>query len=168
MTGEFQIVGAEPEAAGSMPRIQARAVRAMTEGVYGAAVLEEWASSLTGPHLVGLTERMRAGTEAALLAATKDEGIVGFGSLIPASSRLRTFYVDPAFSGRGAGSAILLALVEKARGLGLTHLSLGSSLNAVALYQRHGFAIDREGSYVLPSGASMRCVYMTKLIAGRN
>jgi GNAT superfamily N-acetyltransferase len=165
MAGGFQIVVAQPEDAGSMLQIQALAVRAMTEGVYEAATLEEWASSLTGRHVQGLTERMRAGTEEALLAVTKDEGVLGVGSIVPASSRLRTLYVDPTFSGRGVGTAILLALLEKAKGRGLTHLSLESSLNAVAFYQRHGFAIDQEGSYVLPSGTSMRCAYMTKLIA---
>ncbi len=91
-----------------MLRIQAAAVRALTEGAYDTAVLEEWANSLTAHHLERLTKRMRAGTEAALLATTKEEGVVGFGSIVLASSRLRTLYVDPDFNGHGVGTAILL------------------------------------------------------------
>jgi putative acetyltransferase len=166
MTAEFEIAAALPEDAASLLKLQTRAVQAIKHGVYDSTIIEEWAGSLTTHHLEALTDRLRTGSEEALKVITAKEGLAGFGSIVPATSRLRTLYVDPAHSGRGIGTAILTGLIAKAERHGLTHLSLESSLNAVKFYQQHGFAIDREGTYALPSGASMRCVFMTRLIGG--
>jgi GNAT superfamily N-acetyltransferase len=141
------------------------AVRAVPEGFYDASTLEAWAGSLTKHHVERLAERIRAEAEVALLAVTKDGGVIGFGSIVPASNRLRTLYVDPVAKGQGVGTVILQALIEKAKAYGLTHLALESSCNAVAFYRHHGFAVEREAVYILPSGENMRCIHMTKAIA---
>jgi GNAT superfamily N-acetyltransferase len=165
MTRGFQIVEARPEDAGHMLRIQLIAVRAVPEGFYDASTLEAWAGSITAHHAERLAERIRLGIEKALLAVSQDGSVIGFGSIVPASSRLRTLYIDPDAKGQGAGTAILKALIESAKAHGLTQLALESSLNAIAFYGHHGFSVECEADYVLPSGMSMRCVHMRKVIA---
>lgn len=52
----------------------------------------------------------------------------------------------PAARGAGAGSAIVEALVEQARGEGLATLSLVAVNDSVAFWRRHDFAVMEESS----------------------
>lgn len=54
--------------------------------------------------------------------------------------RVRGMATDPAHRGRGAGSAILAALVEHAREQGATRVWCNARTPAVSLYERAGFA----------------------------
>jgi L-amino acid N-acyltransferase len=64
------------------------------------------------------------GSKSLLLVAEAEEGVIGWGRLLPWSRRGLTstvedlVYVDPLLQGRGVGKALLGRLVEEARAIG--------------------------------------------------
>jgi L-amino acid N-acyltransferase YncA len=75
--------------------------------------------------------------------------VVGWGSLNPFSPRKAydhvadfSLYVERAWRGKGVGSRLLAALIERARGLGFHKLVLAAfpwNAAGMALYLKHGF-----------------------------
>lgn len=80
-----------------------------------------------------------------LVAYDSDGGAVGCGGLRrldDATAEIKRMYVRPAARGRGTGRALLAALEDHARGLGvsLLHLETGDrQTEAVALYTAAGY-----------------------------
>jgi predicted GNAT family N-acyltransferase len=64
---------------------------------------------------------------------------VGTGRLLP-DGHIGRMAVLPEARGAGVGSAILIALLERARSLGLKRVELSSQTRAARFYERHGFA----------------------------
>ena len=92
-------------------------------------------------------ERISAGSDH-LVIAYEDSEPIGFGFLIARPGPLFAHWmtitrlmVDPARRGRGYGSALLNALHEAARGLGLEqiHLSVRGGTGTERFYERHGY-----------------------------
>ncbi len=84
----------------------------------------------------------------------------------PDTGRVGGMWVDPPCRGRGAGQALLDALLAWARGLGLSHLELWvteGNASALALYRKAGFvetgAVDR-----LPSNPRLQTIQMARCI----
>ena len=79
------------------------------------------------------------------LVAELDGAPVGCAGLRPSgdgTAEVKRMYVDPAARGRGVARALLAALVEHARGQGLTRLQLETGTEqpeAVALYESEGW-----------------------------
>jgi len=75
--------------------------------------------------------------------------VVGWGSLNPFSPRTAydhvadfSLYVERGWRGKGVGTGLLAALIERARGLGYHKMVLAAfpwNAAGMALYQRHGF-----------------------------
>jgi GNAT superfamily N-acetyltransferase len=97
-----------------------------------------------------------AGTVAVFLVARDAGGTaVGCGGLRllgPGSGEVKRMYVDPAARGTGVATALLRALEDHARELGITRLLLETGTgqpDAIRFYQREGYEpIDAYGPYV--------------------
>ena len=84
---------------------------------------------------------------AVVLTARDNQRLLGIGalkSIEPHHGELKSMHTIAAARGKGVGGALLVALMDKARALGHTHLSLetGSAdefAAARALYANHGF-----------------------------
>ncbi len=75
------------------------------------------------------------------LVAEMDGQVIGCGALHimwEDLAEVRTLAVDPAFTGRGVGSALLAALVERARGVGVKRVFCLTFM--VRFFEAHGFA----------------------------
>jgi putative acetyltransferase len=75
---------------------------------------------------------------------------VAVAQLDVAAGVLRALFVDAALQGQGVGRALLAAVEARARAAGCSHLRGAMSLNAVAFYERAGFA-SRGGPALLRS-----------------
>jgi putative acetyltransferase len=108
------------------------------------------------------------------LAALIEGKVIGWASLHPAEQRRRAHAasigmgVHDAYAGRGAGRALLAALLEQAdRWLNFSRIELtvwSDNARAIALYERAGFA--REGvlrSYAFRDGAYVDALTMARL-----
>jgi putative acetyltransferase len=91
----------------------------------------------------------------AFLLATRAGTPVGCGAvrrIAQGTGEIKRMYVVPAERGRGLGRALLTALEDEARSLGLSRLFLETGARqhaAVAMYERAGFSrVDPYGEYV--------------------
>lgn len=74
------------------------------------------------------------------LVAEVDGRPAGFGTLegVPPYGELGMLFVDPGLLGRGIGTVLLAALVERARKEGFHRLSIDADPHAEAFYLAHG------------------------------
>jgi len=70
--------------------------------------------------------------------------------------------VSPKFQGKGLGSKLVLAAIQKAKEIGATRLYLISNTKletAIALYKKHGFQTESLGQHPLYSRANITMSY---------
>lgn len=98
----------------------------------------------------------------AFLLARLDGEVVGCGAVRivePGTAELKRMFALPSARRRGVGRAILRALEDEARRLGVTRLVLETGIRqaeAIALYRAHGFTeIPPFGEYVLSAATSV-------------
>ncbi len=120
------------------------------ERIYRAGIA---AGNATFEHTVPSWEWWRASRleEPCLVARGQSGEVFGWAALTPASSRPVyrgvaevSIYVDPAYSRRGVGRALLLALVEVSERAGLWTLRAGifpENLASIALHESCGFRL---------------------------
>lgn len=122
------------------------------------AVLEDRRAS-GFPFLVGMIEGALA-------------GYGSFGEFRPHDGYVRTvehsIYVDPGFRRRGVATALLLRLIEAARGLG-KHVMIGAitadNAASIALHVRHGFIeTGRLPELGFKFGRTLDLVFMQRLL----
>jgi N-acetylglutamate synthase-like GNAT family acetyltransferase len=154
---------ARPDDAAGILAVRDVAIRGSAAAVYGIDVAADWASRRESDTAATLAELIGSGSELVIVARVAGR-IVGFGAIAPATGELRALYVAPEQGRRGVASRILATLEAHARRLGMTELHLNASLNAEALYRRHGYAALGRGEHPLPSGRTMTCVRMRKVI----
>jgi GNAT superfamily N-acetyltransferase len=75
---------------------------------------------------------------------------------------LRAVYVSGEFAKLGLGKAILNVIEKRALELGLSKLSMHSSLTAEPFYLKNGYRKLDEITHTLSTGVQMRAVAMTK------
>jgi GNAT superfamily N-acetyltransferase len=97
-------------------------------------------------HLADATARMRPGTDAA---------------------RIRAFFVHPDHARQGLGSRLLAACEQAARAAGFTRAEMVATLAGEKLYSRHGWVTERPYDEILPGGAALPVIRMTKRLDGR-
>jgi predicted GNAT family N-acyltransferase len=91
------------------------------------------------------------------LAETADGTAIGTGRLMP-DGRIGRMAVLAAWRGRGVGGAILAALRDEARRLGMRETHLHAQSHARAFYEKHGYRA--EGDEYVEAGIPhvlMRC-----------
>jgi ribosomal protein S18 acetylase RimI-like enzyme len=108
-----------------------------------------------------------------VLVAEADGRVVGYGKIehptpLPASDHVwhvTGLAVDPAFEGRGAGSALMEALMELARERGGSRMTLrvfGPNERARRLYERLGFEVEGvlRGEFMVGDGELVDDLFM--------
>jgi len=90
--------------------------------------------------------------------------IIGFGSIVPNNSELRALHVLAEHGRKGVGRAIVDQLESWAREAGVKDLRLDASINAIAFYEAIGFISLERGEHRTPSGLSMACMRMSKIL----
>lgn len=99
------------------------------------------------------------------VVAEREGRIEGFGQLDEQEGEVEAIYVSPSASGRGAGSAILQHLEERAGQCGLQELKVRSTLNAESFYARHGYQHLALIRYRLVPSLMLNCVEMRKRLS---
>ena len=100
-----------------------------------------------------------------ILVALKDGesgDLLGFGELSETYNEVRRLYVLPDIAGQGVGAQLLLALEAAARDRGIVKMRLDASLNAIAFYQKQGYAEMGRGETLSESGVSSSYERMEK------
>jgi predicted GNAT family N-acyltransferase len=78
-----------------------------------------------------------------VLARDAQDRPIGTGRLTP-EHKIGRMAVLAEWRGRGVGDALLVALMDQARALGWTEVSLHAQVSAEAFYARHGFVAEGE------------------------
>ncbi len=78
---------------------------------------------------------------------------IGTGRLLP-DGHIGRMAVLRKWRGQGAGSALLMALMDTARRLGMSRVMLNAQVRALPFYLRHGF--QAEGEEFLDAGIAHR------------
>lgn len=73
-----------------------------------------------------------------VIARDSEHRPIGTGRLTP-EHKIGRMAVLPEWRGRGVGEALLLALVDRARSMGLREVSLNAQVSALGFYERFGF-----------------------------
>ncbi len=136
--------------------------RASIEGkallYYGEKIVHSWKPEIK-EDLIKKVQMEISEPDWIYVVAESEEGIIGFGIVIPENHELRAVYVRPNHSGQ-VGTKLLNELLKGAQSKGLTYLKMDASANAEQFYQRNGFKTLSQGTHVLNSGDEMACVTM--------
>ena len=97
-----------------------------------------------------------------VMLAYLDEGPIGFGIFDKKQQRIGAIYVKAPYVGLNVGTTLLKEFEKIAIQNYCKQLSLDSSLNAKAFYEKNGFESISEGFFSLPSGRQMKSVSMLK------
>ncbi|HSY41934.1 MAG TPA: GNAT family N-acetyltransferase, partial [Polyangia bacterium] len=100
------------------------------------------------------------------IVAVREDGLVGFAQLDPATDRLRAVFVDGDLQHRGIGRLLLAEIERRVRRRGGKRLHGAMSLNAVPFYARAGFRPLGGPDRLTSAGISVPVVRMEKLFRG--
>jgi ribosomal protein S18 acetylase RimI-like enzyme len=140
-------------------QIHSRAIRGLAARHYPGSVIEAWALPATDENV----KRLLSNPDGEIrLIAELDREPVGLGSLVVASSEVRSCYVMPKASRRGVGSALMLEMERLAMENGLVEVNLTSSTNAEPFYRALGYEVVDKVEHRLRSGPRMAAVTMRK------
>jgi len=106
-----------------------------------------------------------------LIGAYLDRQLIGtagwkVGDDSGATVRIGALFVRPLFTGLGVGRRLLAAVEDDARTAGFTAFSVRATLNAVAFFESHGYAVTSHGVRNLGPEANMAVAFMRKTGAG--
>jgi GNAT superfamily N-acetyltransferase len=132
------------------------AIRRACRSHYRPEQIDAWAGAKT------LDLYTRAMRDAIVFVAEEGGEVIGFCELDPGESMIRMLYADPARQGRGIGRKLLRRMEEAGREVGLTRITLNSTLNAVPFYRRAGYHAGQMRHFDLGNGVSMTCLRMWK------
>ena len=94
---------------------------------------------LANPSYLELSER--AVLPGRSLVAVIEGRVIGFASvdMVEDGFELEALFVDPDAMRHGAGSALVFALLDRARRRGLSRISVDANVHALAFYRHAGF-----------------------------
>jgi putative acetyltransferase len=146
--------------ADALAAVHARAIAALDAAHYTAAERAAWSARMDPAKYRALLASRRI-TVAETVAAGRQR-IVGYAQLLPDEGVVEGVYVDPAFGRRGVGAALVGALEEQARALGLPGLVLDAALHAVPFYRSLGYRQECLSRHELAPGVHIACAVMEK------
>ena len=147
---------ARPEEAQAVWNIRNQAIRHGCIASYEAAVIRAWT-----PDEMPQSQRRMIIDNPFFVVETPEGELVATGFLALETHSVEAIFTLPAFTGRGLASLILSAIKREATARGLNRLTLASTPNAAAFYEKHGFV--RLGESLYPSTLAktdLRCVEM--------
>ncbi len=130
---------------------------------YDEDILNDWSPPISEAR-IGDFKRRISKTQPIAILAFLDEIPIGFGIFDKKQQRIGAIYVKAAYTGLNIGTALLKEFERIAIQNCCEQLSLDSSLNAKAFYEKHGFESISEGFFSLPSGRQMKSVSMSKML----
>jgi GNAT superfamily N-acetyltransferase len=132
----------------AMQRLHQRAIMATPDAYYSLEERQSWAFGLRPDQYV-------TPANGHFDVVVVDDGIVAFCDHVP--DEVIGLYIDPAFQGRGIGSALLGQAESRMRNAGTALAKVHSALSSQSFYERHGYReIERtthrsRGGMMLPS-----------------
>jgi GNAT superfamily N-acetyltransferase len=134
---------------------------------YEPGIVNDWAALVTEELYVRAMSR----GERFFIATSEpgsQPGVLGFSSHRVEEDEHRTaVYVRSTATRRGVGSALFNAAEAAAIAAGAASIHVDASLAAVAFYRASGFEELGHGEHPLPSGRTMACVFMRKILPKR-
>jgi putative acetyltransferase len=134
-SGELQFRQAEPEDAPDVLGIKQAAIEA-TADTYSEAQIRAWRP--TNGALPAFKQAIVNDQFVVLLAETAD-GPAGYGVLNTDEARIDAVFVAPEHAREGLGSSLVGQLETRGQMMGLSELTVVSSLNAQAFYESLGY-----------------------------
>jgi N-acetylglutamate synthase-like GNAT family acetyltransferase len=138
--------------------IRNAAIRSRCADFYSVEQLSKWTKG-------DLTEQFAEAVENYCYVAISGELVVATGMINLESGKIDALFVEPTHMSTGLGKEMLFHLEKLAHEVGLTQLSLNSTLNAAPFYRAHGFVGDSIATYESPRGVSLACVPMVKALS---
>jgi GNAT superfamily N-acetyltransferase len=134
--------------AGDATALAALRLRAVTDGQAEAAVLRDeftlwfasWAREHLATHMPFIAELDGEAVGVAWLLVA--QRVPGLPQLTRLCGDVQSVYVSHERRGSGTGTALLSAVLDEARALGLEHVTVHANDRAAALYLRAGFRND--------------------------
>jgi putative acetyltransferase len=156
---------ANADDAAALAAVHARAIGALDTTYYTAAELAAWSARMPPERFRALLPTRRI-TVAAIATPTGPR-IVGYAQLLPDEGVIEAVYVDPDFGRRGIGAALVRAVEDDSRALGLPGLVLDATLNSIAFYAALGYRQECLSHHELAPGVSIACAVMDKRLESR-
>jgi GNAT superfamily N-acetyltransferase len=150
--------GATTEDQNAIWQVRTASIKGLCKSHYGEKETEAWANASVPDDFAAVI----CGGD--FLIAECDGIVVGFGFINRQTAEVKAIFVEPRFSRRGVGTAILTSLEAIARNAGLRQLTLSASLNAVSFYQAAGYRPIQETEWCHPAGFRLPCVAMAKTL----
>ena len=158
---------AKPADARGILEVHRRAVHEIAGEVYDDEILEAWSPPVDDERVEQFIGGVFESEESnVMFVAIDGTRVLGFSEVVPANEELRAVYVDPEFTGRGLGTALLRQAEWAATQAGVDRLELDASLNAVDFYEKNGYTRLADGTHELSGGVEMDCVIMDKTFPG--
>ncbi|CAN5678731.1 hypothetical protein BH11PLA1_BH11PLA1_23370 [soil metagenome] len=157
---------AHPNDAAAIAALRERTIRTVVAaaGVYTPDEIARWSASYTAERVEGL---IAAGN---FLVAELGGRVVGMGRLKlgdplpPGQACLRGLFTDADTIGRGAGTALVRALLARAARQGVTEIALAATLNAETFYDRLGFTSHGRERFATINGTWIAAVDMRRAV----
>lgn len=156
----YEIRTAEPDDATHILDMHHDSVHSLAKTHYPQGKLDSWSPPPTSERIHNLANKLQSGDELGHVAEY-DGKIIGYAALVPDKKEIRAVYVSPEWVHQGVGKALLTTVMKQAISeFGIEELTLSSSLNAIAFYQRHGFEIIEMRDHCMSSGDTLKSAYM--------
>jgi putative acetyltransferase len=126
----------------ALAALYADAVRSAGPAHYNAAQVEAWAAFADSlPRSSGEDRFRRFVLDPLTLVTEDDSGVTGFAGLA-ADGHVTALYVRSDRMRRGIGSALMRAVIERAKAQGIERLYTEASAFSRPVFARHGFRLD--------------------------
>jgi GNAT superfamily N-acetyltransferase len=161
---DVRIRPAHPADAEAIMLAHLDSIRSIGPTFYPPKVVEAWSAGLTPDLYVNAMD----GGEAFFVATGTIDGeiaVLGFSThRVDDAQDGTSVYVRGRAARRGVGTLLLRQAEVHARAHGASSLQIQASLAGVEFYAANGFEELGRGDASLPSGQSMPCVFMRKLL----
>lgn len=154
---------AAPEEAERLWHVRNLAIRAGCQSSYDAEVIARWT-----PDAMPESYRHVIVDNPFYVIEDEQGEIVASGYLDLEANSVEAIFTVPAATGKGLAGRIIAAIKDDARGRGMSRLTLSSTPNAQAFYQKQGFVTLGESfHHSRMADAQLRCFNMAiELTAG--
>lgn len=133
-SGDMRIREYRAEDAVALADLYSQSIRHYGPRAYSHAQVEAWAATASAERIAASSEDGRT----VLIAEDEDGHVLGYGDIEP-DGHLDCLYCAPEAEGRGIGSALYMALEERARQQGIAKIYVEASELARPLFERSGF-----------------------------